>query len=116
MKTGLTALSLGFAIAAVIFPLVVPIHSGFVGNRATRATLVEVMGPWVIILIVFPVLAALLPLMFHKQAAWIIATVVICGFVLIGAFSIGLLYLPAAITMLLAICVAPSAKISDVQR
>ena len=64
----------------------------------------------------FPVFTALLPLMFHKQAVQIIATILIGGFAIIGGFSIGLFYLPAAIMMLVATCVTPSAKISSVRR
>lgn len=110
MKTGLTAISFGLAAAAAIFLLVVPIYSGFVANRDVHATLAQVNGRWGIILALFPVLTALLPLVFPKQTIWIIATILIGGFTLIGAFSIGLLYLPAAITMLLAACMTPPAN------
>jgi hypothetical protein len=35
----------------------------------------------------FPVFTALLPLMFHKEGVWIIATILIGGFVLFGVRS-----------------------------
>src|SRR5712691_1161533 len=110
MKRRLTAVSFGLAMAAAIFLLVWPVYSGSDGNRTTHATLVEVNGLWAMIPVMFPVLTALLPLIFHKQAVQIIATILIGGFALISGFSIGLFYLPAAITMLLATCVTPSAK------
>ena len=116
MKTQLTAVSCGLAMAAAIFLLVGPAYSGFDGNRTTHATLVEVNGPWAIIPVMLPVLTALLPLIFHKQAVRIIASILIGGFALISGFSIGLFYLPAAITMVLATCVTPSAEISDVRQ
>ena len=52
--------------------------------------------------------------MFRKQVLRIIATVIMLGFTIISGFSIGLLYLPAAMMMLLAACVADSAKLRDV--
>jgi len=61
----------------------------------------------------FPVLMTLIPLLLRKQWVRIVATILISGFALIGCFTIGLLYVPAAILMLLAACVADSAKLRD---
>jgi hypothetical protein len=116
MRTRLTAVSFGLAVSAAIFLLVGPAYSGSAGGRTTHATLVEVNGSWVVLPVMFPVLTALVPLIFHKQALRIIATILIGGFAFISGFSIGLFYLPAAITMLLAACVTPSAKISDMRQ
>ena len=101
--------------AAAIFLLVWPVYSGFDGNGnlTTRATLLQVNGPWVILLVIFPVLVALLPLIFRNQMTRIIATILIGGFAIISGFSIGLMYLPAAV-MMLAACVAPTPKSRDV--
>ncbi len=112
MRTWLTAVSFGLAIAAAIFLLIVPTYSGsYDGGPVTHPTLVEVNGSWVIIPVFFPPSVALLPLIFRKQAVRIIATILIGGFVFIAGFSIGLFYLPAAVMMLLAACVSPSAKV-----
>ena len=62
----------------------------------------------------FPVLTALAAWLLRKQAARIIATILIGGFALIGSFTIGLFYVPAAILMLLACCVDDSARLRDV--
>jgi general stress protein CsbA len=70
-------------------------------------------GSWTIVPVMFPVLVALLPMIFRKQWVRIIATVVLGGFVLIGGFSIGFFYLPAGVLMLLAACVEDSAKFRD---
>src|SRR5450755_3964634 len=109
MKTRLTGVSFGLALAAAIFLLVWPIYSGFNGNRPSHATLLQVNGPYALIPVMFPVLATLIALLLRKVR--IVATILISGFALIGGFTIGLFYLPAAILMLLASCVADSAKL-----
>ena len=113
MKTRLTVASLGLALAAAIFLLVWPVYSGFDGVNTTHATLLQINGSWAILPVVFPVFLALLPLVFKKHAVHIIATVVMSAFSFISGFTIGLFYVPAAIAMLLAVCVADSAKFRD---
>ena len=108
VKTRLTAVSFGLAIAAAIFLLVWPVYSGFNGDQPPHASLLQVNGPSAIIPVLFPVLTTLMPLLLRKQWVRIIATVLIGGFALIGGFSIGFFYLPAGIVMLLASCVVES--------
>jgi hypothetical protein len=112
MKTRLAALSLGLALAASIYLLVWPVYSGFHDHQPANMTLVAVNGPSVLIPVMFPVLVAALPLLFRKQVVRVVAAILIGGFSLV-AMSIGLLYLPAAIVMMLATCVADSAKMRD---
>ncbi|MDR3698959.1 MAG: hypothetical protein P4L56_04940 [Candidatus Sulfopaludibacter sp.] len=95
MGTRLTALSFGLAIAAAIVLLVLPVYSN-------RTTLPEENGAWAIVPVMFPVVMALLPVLFRKQAVRMAAAFLMGAFALIGSFSIGLLYLPAAIVMFLA--------------
>ncbi len=114
MKTRLTGVSFALAIAAAIFLLVWPTYSGFNGSRPTHATLLQVNRPYVLIPVMFPVLTALIALLLRKQWARIVATILISGFVVISGFTIGLFYLLAAILMLLASCVADSAKLRNV--
>ena len=102
MKTRLTAASFGLAVAAALFLLVWPVYTGSVGGRPARATLLEINGPSVLIPVMFPVFLTLAPLLIRKQLVRIIATVLIGAFVVIAGFSIGILYLPAAVFMLLA--------------
>lgn len=92
----LTAVSFSLAVAASIAWLVVPAYS------PGGATLLEVNGPWVLLLLAFPVLIALLPLVFPKQAIRIIAAIILGGFAFLGGFSIGLFYFPSVVTMGLA--------------
>lgn len=110
MKTRLAGVSFGLALAAAIFSIVWPIYSGFNGDKPTHATLLQVNGPYSLILVIFPVLTTLVALLVRKQGVRIAATVLVGAFALIGGFTIGLFYLPAAIMSLLASCVADSAK------
>jgi hypothetical protein len=103
VKTKLTAVALSLALTAAIFLLVGPVYRGGGSLGVTYRTLIEVNGRWVIAPVLFPVLVALVPLVVRRQAARIIAAVVIGGFALIS-FAIGLFYLPAGILMALAAC------------
>jgi hypothetical protein len=114
MKTRLTGVAFGLALVAAIFLAVWPTYSGFNGSQPTRATLLQVNGPYALIPVMFPVLTTLIALLLRRQWVRIVATILISGFALIAGFTIGLFYLPAAILMLLASCVADSAMLRDV--
>lgn len=58
----------------------------------------------------FPVVLALLAVMFPKQVIRIITAVAISLFSIIAGFSIGLFYVPSALAMLLAVGVPDTAK------
>ncbi len=105
MKTPLTGVAFGLALLAAIYLLVWPAYSGFNRLQRTRATLLQVNGPYALIPVLFPVLTTLAALLLRKQWVRIVATILISGFVLIGGFTIGLFYLPSAILMWLASCV-----------
>jgi hypothetical protein len=114
MKTRLTIASFGLASAAATFLLVWPVYSGFNGRNTTHAPLLQVNGSWAILPVLFPVFLAFLPVVaFRKQVLRITAAVVMLAFSFISGFTIGLFYVPAAIAMLLAACVADSAKFRD---
>jgi hypothetical protein len=108
MRTQLTAISFGLAVAAAVFLLVWPAYTGFDGQRATHATLLQINRWWTVVPVMFPVLVSLIPL-----AVRVVAAVVMGVFGLIIG-SIGLFYLPAGILMLLAACVEDSARLRDV--
>ena len=112
MKTKLAVASLGLAFVAAMFLLVLPTGvAEYDGMRRTTA-LLQSDGSWAIVATMFPVVIALLPLMFPKQPIRIIAAFAIGAFSLI-ALSIGLFYLPSAVAMALAACVSDSAKFRD---
>jgi len=113
MRTRLTAVSVGLALAATIFLLVGPVYSGFDGERTSHKTLLQVNGVWAVIPLMIPVLIALVPLIFRNQAVRIIAAIVMGAFALVSGFSIGMFYLPAGVLIVLAAYVQDSAKIRD---
>jgi len=108
MKTRLAAASFGLSMAAAVFLLAWPVYMGSDGARTTHATLLEVNGPWFIVPVLFPVVVALMALLSRRRAVRILAAVVIGAFCLI-AMSIGIFYVPAAIVMAWAACVAEPA-------
>ncbi len=114
MKTRFTIASFGLASAAATFLVVWPVYSAFDGRNTTHATLMQVNGSWAILPVLFPVFLAFMPLVFRKQALRTMAAVVMLAFSFISGFTIGLFYVPAAIAMLLAACVADAAKFRDV--
>ena len=105
MKTWLTAAAFAWAFAAAIFLLVWPVYSGFDGVRASNKTLLEVNGLWAAVPVGFPVVVAAAALAFRRRAVTIAAAVVLGLFCLIAGFSIGMFYVPAAVTMVVAACV-----------
>ena len=72
---------------------------------ATAATLVGENGTWVILLLCVPVALSALglgaSLRGRRVLLWVSA-VVLLGFVVLGGFSIGLFYVPAALALLVA--------------
>ena len=79
--------------------------SGVVTSSSDSATLIDENGPWVAFLLCVPVVLAALGLWValrgQRTLAWIFAGVLL-GFCVLGGFSIGLFYLPAALSLLLA--------------
>ena len=94
MGTRLTEVSFGLAVVAAVILLFLPVYSDL--------TLLEQNGTWAIIPVVFPVAMALLPVLFKRRAMRMAAACLMGGFTLLGMFTIGFFYLPAAIVMFLA--------------
>ena len=114
MRTRLTAVAFGLAVAAAIFLLAWPVYEG-VGSEGVRyATLLQVNGWWAVVPMSFPVVIAAVTLVVRRQWVRIVAAIVVGLFVFVGGMSIGLFYLPAGILMLLAACVEDSARLRDV--
>jgi hypothetical protein len=65
-----------------------------------HATLAEVNGPGTYFLLTIPVAVAGMPLLVRSRAVRILSAVLITGWVVIGAASIGLFYIPSAIMMI----------------
>lgn len=94
MGTRLTEVSFGLAVAAAVILLLLPVYAD--------RTLLEENGTWAIIPVLFPVAMALLPVLFERRAMRMAAACLMGGFTLLGMFTIGFFYLPAAIVMFLA--------------
>jgi hypothetical protein len=114
VKARLTAISFGLAAVAAAFLMVWPVYSGFDGRRTTHATLLEVNGAWVVIPVRCRRLLRSCQCCSAKQAVRITVTIIMWAFAIISGFSIGLFYLPTAITTLAA-CMDDSAKRQDAQ-
>ncbi|WP_425954993.1 hypothetical protein [Xylanimonas sp. McL0601] len=108
------------AVALTVVPMVaflfVPLYAGSSSTTSsdgvlvtqdTSATLFEVNGPGVLVALLLPVLIAVLPLPFRGRA-WAVSSVVSAAllvvFVLLGGFSIGFAYVPAAVCAVVGAC------------
>ena len=123
---GRFALRTAFALALIpsLLLLVVPVYSGL-SERATasggtgtvseiRGTLIQSEGIWVLVVLLLPI--ALTAAGLAARAAPQRRTVIRIGaalltvFVVLGSFTVGLLYLPAAVALWIAAFVTPSAE------
>ena len=64
-----------------------------------HATLAAVNGPGTYFLLTIPVAVAGLPLLVRSRAVRILSAVLITGWIVIGATSVGLFYIPSAVMM-----------------
>lgn len=105
------ALALVAAGAAALVVLVVPMYSSvtqYPDGRMETSTkgFVDVNGPWAIAVVLIPVVLAGVPLLQHgrmKRPAARVATVLLCIFVFLSGFTIGLFFLPAAVCAVVAL-------------
>jgi len=105
------------AVAAAAYLAFAPVYQGFETGRAAppgvaatpweeRATLAEVNGSRIYMTLLIPILLAGAPLLFprpagRRVASWLGGTLLL-AFSILGAFTVGLLFLPAALAVLLA--------------
>lgn len=80
----------------------------------TMQTMLQVVGPRLLVVLAIPLAAALLPL-WARGRAWIVLSIVSAAllwvFVLLGALSVGLFFLPAALVAVVAACVPSEARL-----
>jgi ABC-type transport system involved in cytochrome c biogenesis permease component len=94
----LSAVSLGLAVCASVFFLLIASYSN--GEPAR-----EVTGPRVVLrVLVFPVIIPLLPVLIPRQTMRVAAAILLSSFSVGAILSIGVYYLPAAVVMLVAAC------------
>ena len=111
-RTLLTAVSFALAMVAGMFLMVAPLYAG---NRQdtsgwhsmTHQTLLQVNGVRGILPVLLPGAATLLPVLFPNQVLRVIAIILTGGIVVLGILSIGIFYVPAVITMFVAVTAKP---------
>jgi hypothetical protein len=105
------------AVVASVLSLTVSLYSGKArlqhpGEPSTypvrHETLISVNGPLVCYILAMPVIIAGVPILLRFRAARIFSAILLLGVVVIGAASIGLFYLPSAITMVMAASEKPT--------
>jgi hypothetical protein len=111
-------IAFSLAVLASVASLVVPAYTGITRSQApvnreassppqnetpvhpaSHATLSDVNGPGIYFLLAIPVAIAGLPLLFRSQAVRILSAVLIAAWVVAGAASVGLFYIPSAVMM-----------------
>jgi hypothetical protein len=107
-------ISFSLAVLASVSSLLAPAYTGItrwripVNREASsppqnemvrHATLAEVNGTATYFLLAIPVAVAGLPLLFRSRAVRILSAVLITGWAVVGAASIGLFYIPSAVMM-----------------
>ncbi len=79
-----------------------PTHSEPGATRLRHVTLVSVAGPRVFYMLAIPVLIAGTPLVLRSRTVRFTSAALLMGWVVIGSATVGLLYLPSAIMMIVA--------------
>jgi Protein of unknown function (DUF1700) len=102
------------SIALCVLPSFVSVTTDSSGNEKIEAqNLLQAQGLGFLIVLLIPVLIAAVPLLLHGRA-WrissVIAAVLITGFAVLGALSIGRFYIPAAIVQVVAACLPSTTR------
>ncbi len=76
--------------------------SGTLRQTRERVSLLEMQGPSALVPLSIPPLIGLLPLVLARRLVRLVAAGLLLLFAIVAGYSIGLFYLPAAVTMVLA--------------
>ena len=76
--------------------------NGTQGTRTYGVSTFQVDGAWVLVVVAVPVLVALVPVLVRHRAARIVSTVLLWIGCVVGMFSVGMFFIPAAILMTIA--------------
>jgi hypothetical protein len=113
-------IAFSLAVLASVLSLVVPAYTGITRwqipvnqeasspplqnetpvHPASHATLSDVNGPGTYFLLAIPVVISGLPLLLRLRAVRIVSAVLIAAWVVVGAASVGLFYIPSAVMMI----------------
>lgn len=123
-RSVLTAIPALWAVGVALYLLFAPTYETSVSTYgpssiASRneirgyATLLDVNGPNILLVLSIPILVAFSPLAFrkHRRAALLGAGTLMLCFCILGALSVGMLYLPTALLLLLAGAITPAESV-----
>lgn len=68
----------------------------------TGTSTFEIDGAWVLVVVAVPIAIALAPVLVRHRAAAIVSAVLLWAFCVVGLFSVGLFFVPAAVLMTIA--------------
>lgn len=75
---------------------------GAIVTRSHNVSLFQTDGAWVLVVVSVPVLVALVPVLVRHRAARIVSAVLLWMGCVVGMWSVGVFFLPAAIVMTVA--------------
>jgi hypothetical protein len=104
------------ALSASLLLLGLPVYQGMVeatrlepsaaragAGSGTQATLLEVNGPWAVVVLLIPIAVATGPLLLLRRVRWrtavFVSTVLLSILVVISGFSVGVFYAPSALAL-----------------
>ena len=76
--------------------------TGAFQTRSYSVSMFQENGAWVLFVVSVPVLVALIPVLFRHHNARIVASVLLWAGCLVGMWSVGMFFVPAAILMTIA--------------
>ena len=76
--------------------------SGSFSTRSYSESMFQVNGAWVLVVVSVPVLVALIPVLVRHRSARIVSAVLLWIGCVVGMWSVGLFFVPAAILMTIA--------------
>jgi hypothetical protein len=71
-------------------------------ERCSSVSVFETDGAWVLVVVSVPIVIALVPVLVRRRAAAIVSAVLLWGCCIVGAFSVGMFFVPAAVAMTIA--------------
>jgi hypothetical protein len=71
-------------------------------ERCVGQSIFEVDGAWVLVVVSVPVLVSLLPVVLRRRGARVVAAMLLWACCVVGIFSVGLFFVPAAVMMTVA--------------
>jgi hypothetical protein len=71
-------------------------------ERCSGVSIFETDGSWVLVVVTVPIVIALIPVLVRHRAAAIVSAVLLWACCVVGLFSVGMFFVPAAVLMTVA--------------